>query len=566
MSENPGEFEEFEANNWEERLKIALSSENGIYEEAIQNLAKYFVLNVKSHEFDNLETAANICHSKNPQILRSFYSELKRYIRVSRFWGILRVFNHHQVYFFGSTVVKNYNKFCKYYKENCGEKVSHRFIPFGVYPLFIPAFVLFAVVGAGVAYPILINVEKKDKVDVYVEKDEQTISYGENVDLKQFKAIGHAILGNRLFDHSDEIDYSMITYDPELIGTQACHFTFRDKTVGFSLTIVPKQLDVPNPVFNNSTVTWDAVPGATYYEISINDKSYIFDNNSYSLAGYTNPGNLIVKVRSYSDSEKYLSSSFALLPTLTVMNYTDNITYDGNTFSWDAVEGAVQYNLSINDTKVVAITNSYAFNNFKEDANVINITAIGGQNTIPSKTISKTYTKLHKITNLFYHVSSTKVMWSYDKSEATFDIYVDGTFVASTGNLYYDYPLDFSCEHIIKVCARSIKEEYIKSDFESIEIPVRQLAKPDVSIKLGSYADTYKIEVAPVDNADRYDLSLVQVVDSVEYNYHYVLTSQMYKEITIKPGANKIIATVYAIDSSGYYLDSQSATVERDIS
>lgn len=110
----------------------------------------------------------------------------------------------------------------------------------------------------------------------------------------------------------------------------------------------------------NQTLTWDAVKGAASYKVTIlapNGQTYTYTPTTNSLAIDNFYGQLSFTVTPvaqgcYAKTTEYSYNKTSLVtPT--------NIKVLGYDVSWDAVEGAVSYNLQIGNKSFTSLTNSY---------------------------------------------------------------------------------------------------------------------------------------------------------------------------------------------------------------
>ena len=117
---------------------------------------------------------------------------------------------------------------------------------------------------------------------------------------------------------------------------------------------------------NNETVTWDAVEGATSYTVKITVGDAEPEVKTvYSESVFVGDYRGNIKVEVVSVAFGYHSTTGALSYTSTRLPAPTNIRVNGSTISWDAVEGATSYTVSIDGKEYVATTNSMTISEFE---------------------------------------------------------------------------------------------------------------------------------------------------------------------------------------------------------
>ncbi len=121
-------------------------------------------------------------------------------------------------------------------------------------------------------------------------------------------------------------------------------------------TYEKKTLPAPtNVALTGKQLTWDAVTGASSYQIKIGDKTVTATTNSYNIddAGITFVGGadyaitVVAVGTANSAPSDVLNAKFAALT---------NVTYYNNTVSWAPVIGVTNYEVSVNGTDVIPVT------------------------------------------------------------------------------------------------------------------------------------------------------------------------------------------------------------------
>ena len=118
-------------------------------------------------------------------------------------------------------------------------------------------------------------------------------------------------------------------------------------------------LSAPVIELDGNVVSWEAVSGATSYTVYINDDGTSVTGTSYTLT-VTEAGSYTIYVIANSTNAAYTDSVRSNTVTYTVeQTYplaAPVIELDGNVVSWDAVEHAVSYTVTVNGTAQAPVT------------------------------------------------------------------------------------------------------------------------------------------------------------------------------------------------------------------
>lgn len=124
---------------------------------------------------------------------------------------------------------------------------------------------------------------------------------------------------------------------------------------------LPEATPLAAPVIelDGNVVSWEAVSGATSYTVYVNDDGTSVTGTSYTLT-MTEAGSYTIYVIANSTNAAYTDSARSNTVTYTVeQTYplaAPVIELDGNVVSWDAVEHAVSYTVTVNGTAQAPVT------------------------------------------------------------------------------------------------------------------------------------------------------------------------------------------------------------------
>ena len=114
----------------------------------------------------------------------------------------------------------------------------------------------------------------------------------------------------------------------------------------------PVKLSAPKVTLTDDIASWESVEGAIGYDLNLDGSIFSYDTSVTSRRLY--PGETLL-VRAVGDGEKYLTSSWSTLvrygerpsaPAKPLLE-TPVVTLDGAVASWESIEGAGKYELSI---------------------------------------------------------------------------------------------------------------------------------------------------------------------------------------------------------------------------
>lgn len=234
----------------------------------------------------------------------------------------------------------------------------------------IASLVAVAALGAGsIAF-----IKSIDKSTVEFHGDKSIVlgyTYGDAPDLKDWYITYKTRDG---VEHTEKVDIKMISgIDESKIGVQqTVTITFGGKTVQIQIRIDAAVLGAPSITRAGTDVTWEAIPNATGYEIYVTkneittpDRSALKGTveqgrTSFNVADVCDSGVSNVYVRAiYTDGNddetdnKYKNSALSNGVLVEKLGAVSGVDYDGTKLSWQTVDKADKYDVSIDGAPAV---------------------------------------------------------------------------------------------------------------------------------------------------------------------------------------------------------------------
>lgn len=234
----------------------------------------------------------------------------------------------------------------------------------------IASLVAVAALGAGsIAF-----IKSIDKSTVEFHGDKSIVlgyTYGDAPDLKDWYITYKTRDG---VEHTEKVDIKMISgIKEDKIGVQqTVTITFGGKTVQIQIRIDAAVLGAPSITRAGTDVTWEAIPNATGYEIYVTkneittpDRSALKGTveqgrTSFNVADVCDSGKSNVYVRAiYTDGNddetdnKYKNSALSNGVSVEKLGAVSGVDYDGTKLSWQTVDKADKYDVSIDGAPAV---------------------------------------------------------------------------------------------------------------------------------------------------------------------------------------------------------------------
>ena len=226
----------------------------------------------------------------------------------------------------------------------------------------------------------------------------------------------------------------------------------------------------------SQSLTWSAVDGAESYSVAITDSkgnTFTYSTSTTSYAVDTYYGQMAyavtpVKAGWYGETVSgNLNKSELSTPK--------NISLFGYELRWDAVEGAVSYNIKINNESYTSTSNSYAVEQSYVDANesfAITVQAVAQAEANNSFVAQATINK-GGVTNVSF--ANGVATWNAIPGVTKFAVKVDDGAVQNvTGTNKINLSIE-SGKHSIYVAPADAEGNYNESDFFKYDIDVYQL-------------------------------------------------------------------------------------------
>ncbi len=221
----------------------------------------------------------------------------------------------------------------------------------------------------------------------------------------------------------------------------------------------------------NGKLTWDVVPGASYYEVYNFDSSYSSSStNSIEIPS----GSFSFTVKACGNSYYYSYQSAAFVGT--VLQAPSSLSYENGVLKWNAVDGADYYTVKINGTAYTANTNSYSYAGTAADFTVSVAAGANGENVYESAPLEKTCYYLSAV-NDFDFDEEGNLIWETIPNADGYKVKINGETHDVTETLFSDVKLD--TPYVVTVTPYTSKMSYVapavEYRFEKLS-PVKNVA------------------------------------------------------------------------------------------
>lgn len=289
-------------------------------------------------------------------------------------------------------------------------------------------FAVIAVIVAGlIAFYMYLSSVDKNTVSFTVDKIIE-VTYGDKISLDGYYLTYRTHGGD---DSKEPLTESMLVgYDPESVGSQqSAYFEFQGVKEPVTIIVKATQLDTPKLTQSGNYITWETVPYAESYAIFVNAsevKTNEISGLRFDLSEISAFGELTVTVRAMSHSGKYIASEMSAPLTVTKLEAPKNIEYSSGKLTWNAVEGATGYELTVNGIPYFAAAPECMLS-FNRGFNEVTIIAKSSDPSVIPGVSTKSnmyYNQLDPITSMAYRDGT--VSWQASADAKIFRVYVDG--------------------------------------------------------------------------------------------------------------------------------------------
>lgn len=414
----------------------------------------------------------------------------------------------------------------KYYFISKGLVFKNRvFVGFGI------------VVCLGMLFLSFLGINKYTTKDIEFYTKDVNVTYGDELNLSDF-SISEISWLNKARKKDVLLEY--VEYDREKIGVQEAKIVYGDESESFKITITPRKFDAPVVSYLHDVVSWNENSYAKYF-VYLNNEVIETSKTSINLNDYGYlDGNIEVKVKFVSISNKYSDSDVSNTISVSRVNQASVVTCDNNEIKWNAVTNAYMYEVWVNDKKYETTSNKLVVNNLIAGLNTIKVKAITNTLNMTSSSIyEKKINKLYPVSNI--RSVDGKLMWDYDLDNCKYIISINGEKYESSQK-EYSYTFNYNVTYNINVTVFSLDNSVINSDKTEFTYLTKQLTMPVV---------TYNNDIVSWNGQDN-------VLKYIVYlNGEEIETSQTSLDLSSYNSlSGEIIISVKAISSNAVYVDS----------
>ena len=228
------------------------------------------------------------------------------------------------------------------------------------------------------------------------------------------------------------------------------------------------------PSNTSVSLAWDAVLGATYYEIYRDDSLISTSNtNKYSELGLTENVTYTYKIKACNEnnaselSESYTATT--LMVPATPVNVNIEATSETLTIGWDSIADAGSYEISVNGNTTIVNTNNHTFDGLQSNALYkFRVRAINAGEYGDWSEEKSSYTLLTTPVNLSTTTASAisvNLIWDAVAGATKYDVYRDNSKITSVyTNKYTDTGLTANTSYTYSVKAYNDYNESAESN------------------------------------------------------------------------------------------------------
>lgn len=289
-----------------------------------------------------------------------------------------------------------------------------------------------------------------------------------------------------------------------------------------------------NLKYNGTTISWNAVEGADYYLVKINNgaEKKVTDT---SLSYVANGKEFTVKVKAVSELKQKFFKAKETEKTFYPLDKIGDINFqeDGTAY-WAAVTNAKAYAVMLNGKELDAYITEAQFKDFAVGQNTIQVRAIveGDDSWYSIWSDAKTMTKLGVITNVIY--DGEYIRWSAPAGGAFgYEVYANGIkldTVSGTSAQYDAHNINFDVT-IKSLGNHSTSYDSVISDAKRF---IYLNTVSDITVADGI------INWPVVEGADSYIVKVDNTEYGVQTNAYSRLPADISKEVSVKPVSDNV--------------------------
>lgn len=296
------------------------------------------------------------------------------------------------------------------------------------------------------------------------------------------------------------------------------------------------QLSQPtNVAYDGEMLTWSAVEGAVNYEISINGgEKQVVNALSYTYDADFSEFSVTIKAIS-ADGAEYDSTELTV--NFKPLDTVSNVRMDEGCLTWDLVEGATAYIVSVNNTETIVDVNE--FSKLKGGVNSVRVRAIVKGNNSYYSTWSniQNFTLLDSPTGLKYNNKTDKITWDSVRNAKGYILNINGEKIDCITNEYTLTAKEVG-ELEISVLAKADENQgsVYSSAFSDTVVyeflqPIESLEEKDGGIAWSLIEGaTYQVEVKEGDRVIAYEETNKAYYTDFEPGKNYTVRVRVYPE------------------------------------
>ncbi|MBP5350321.1 MAG: hypothetical protein J6Z13_08255 [Clostridia bacterium] len=224
------------------------------------------------------------------------------------------------------------------------------------------------------------------------------------------------------FENKDGVEFDVTVYA-----------VIKGKSFGEDAHFVPLDTITSFTVSDSGVLSWDEVPGATAYRVTLNGTVLATDLSEPRFEA--SEGNNRVKVRAVVTGDNGYYSLWSEEKQIYVNSAPTSIDYDGEKLSW--LGNGMTYEVTVNGTKTTVNGTTMRFDSERRDFSV-EVKSVGDHATsFDSKTVEETFHYLQPVTDMV--MEDGILNWTPVANAEGYDVRINGAIVRQpVTTAYYD--------------------------------------------------------------------------------------------------------------------------------